>query len=352
MTDIAKNLQEKIIDAHANKTALQIIGGNSKAFYGRTPSGKSLNVSHNTGIISYEPTELVITARGGTLLSDIEEVLAENNQMLAFEPPHFGDTATLGGTIACNFSGSRRPYAGAARDFVLGIKLLNGRGDILKFGGEVIKNVAGYDVSRLMCGALGTMGVLLEISLKVLPRNEKEITLVKELEEQAALDTIVRCSANAIPLSASLYNGNKLYLRLCGTSNSVTSAKQKIGGDQLDNSHSFWHKINEHRHPFFDSALPLWRLSLAPHTPPLQFEAKQLIDWGGAQRWLLSKEPAEKIRSTIQKMGGHAILFRNGDRQQDIFQPLQDKILNLHKNLKKSFDPNNIFNTGRMYKEF
>ena len=352
MNDISKTLQETILDAHANKTALQITGGNSKDFYGRTPSGKKLDVSGHTGILNYEPTELVITARSGTPLTEIEKVLAENNQMLPFEPPHFGKTATLGGTIACNFSGPRRPYAGAARDFVLGIKLLNGRGEILSFGGEVMKNVAGYDISRLMTGALGTMGVLLEVSLKVLPCNEKEITLVKELNEQSALDTIARCSAKSIPLSASLYDGGHLYLRLCGTTNSVANAKQKTGGDEFDGGHAFWHKINEHTHPFFDSPLPLWRLSLAPCTPPLEIKGKSLLDWGGAQRWLLSNEPAEKIRTAIQATGGHAACFRNGNRQQNVFQSLQPKMLSLHQNLKKTFDPNNIFNPGRMYKEF
>ncbi len=352
MSDISKTLQEQVTNAYANKRALQITGGNTKAFYGRLPSGEKLKVSDHTGIINYEPTELVITARAGTPLKDIEKALAKNNQMLPFEPPHFGEAATLGGTIACNFSGPRRPYAGAARDFVLGIKLLNGRGEILSFGGEVMKNVAGYDVSRLMCGALGTLGVLLEISLKVLPCNEKEITLVKELDEQAALDSIVHCSGKSIPLSASLYDGSRLYLRLCGTANSVAKAKQKIGGDAFDDGHLFWHKINEHTHPFFDSNLPLWRLSLAPCTAPLNIKGKSLIDWGGAQRWLLSDESEEKIRSILQNSGGHAALFRNGDREKQVFQPLQPKLLSLHQNLKKSFDPGNIFNPGRMYKEF
>ncbi len=352
MNDFSKTLQETVIDAQAHNRALQIIGGNSKAFYGRAPQGKELNISKHTGILNYEPTELVITARAGTPLKEIEKALADNNQMLPFEPPHFADTATIGGTVACNLSGPRRPYAGAARDFVLGIKLLNGRGEILRFGGEVMKNVAGYDVSRLMCGALGTMGVLLEVSLKVLPCNEKEITLVKELNEQSALDTIADYSTKAIPLSASLYDGSQLYLRLCGTANSVAKAKQKIGGDEHEDGHSFWHKINEHTHPFFDSQLPLWRLSQAPHTPPLAIEGKCLIDWGGAQRWLLTDETDEKIFSALQHSGGHATLFRNSNRQQRIFQPLQPKLLSLHLKLKKSFDPNNIFNPGRMYKEF
>jgi len=352
MSDISKSLQETVVGAYNNKRTLQIIGGNSKAFYGRMPSGEALHVSGHTGILNYEPTELVITARAGTPLNEIKKALAENNQMLPFEPPSFSEAATIGGTIACNFSGPRRPYAGAARDYLLGIKLLNGRGEILRFGGEVMKNVAGYDVSRLMCGALGTMGVLLEVSLKVLPKNEKETTLVKELDEQSALEALVGCCDKSIPLSASLYDGSRLYLRLCGTPNSVATAKQKIGGDNFDDDHSFWNNINEHTHPFFDSDLPLWRLSVAPHTPSLDIKGKSLIDWGGAQRWLLSEEPTEKIFSSIKSTGGHAVLFRNGDREKQIFQPLQAKLLELHQNLKKSFDPNDVFNVGRMYKEF
>lgn len=352
MIDMSAVLQEKIIHANENNLALQIVGGNSKDFYGRAPGGDKLKVTGNVGIINYEPTELIITARGGTPLSEIEKILAENNQMLPFEPPHYSDTATLGGTIACNLSGSRRPYAGAARDYVLGIKLLNGKGEILSFGGEVMKNVAGYDVSRLMCGALGTLGVLLEVSLKVLPKSENECTLVKELDEESAIETIARLSNDALPLSASLYDGNRLYLRLCGTARSVSAAQKKLGGEELSTNNKFWHKVNEHKHAFFDSRLPLWRLSLAPYTPPLALEGKSLLDWGGAQRWLLSELPAEKIRASVQKLDGHACLFRNGDRNQDVFHPLQPKLMALHRNLKNAFDPKGILNPGRLYKEF
>lgn len=352
MNDISLSLQKNIVDAYANSRSLQIVGGNSKAFYGRTPSGEKLAVNDHAGIINYEPTELVITARGGTSLNEIESVLAENKQMLPFEPPHYGDTATLGGTVACNLSGSRRPYTGAARDYVLGIKLLNGKGEILHFGGEVMKNVAGYDISRLMCGALGTMGILLEISLKVLPKAEEECTLVKELDEKSAINTIARLSGKALPLSATLYDGNRLYLRLCGTPRSVTAAKQKIGGDELSSRDEFWNKINEQTHAFFDSNLPLWRLSLAPYTPALDIPGKWMLDWGGAQRWLLSVAPAKMIRAAAQQVGGHACLFRNGDHDQEVFHPLPKKLMTLHHNLKNAFDPKGVFNPGRMYKEF
>src|SRR3990172_8477065 len=175
--DISQKLADAVREAAANHALLAIQGNGTKAFYTGALSGTPLDVTGHRGIVSYEPTELVITARAGTPLAEIEAALAERGQMLGFEPPYFGEAATLGGTIACGFSGPRRPYAGAARDFVLGTKIVNGKGEILKFGGEVMKNVAGYDVSRLMVGALGTLGVLLEISLKVLPKPAREITL-------------------------------------------------------------------------------------------------------------------------------------------------------------------------------
>lgn len=352
MTDNSELLQKTVVDAYYEQRRLKIVGGNTKAFYGRKTDDQVLNTAEHTGVINYEATELVITARTGTLLSEIEATLHKHDQMLPFEPPHFGQTATLGGTIACNLSGPRRPYAGSARDFILGTKVLNGRGEILRFGGEVMKNVAGYDVSRLMCGAMGTLGLLLEVSIKVLPRAEDECTLVKELDESSAINNIAHYSRKALPISASLYDGNRLYIRLCGTAQSVVGAKHKIGGELLMKGENFWNKINEHKHPFFDSRMPLWRLSLAPNSRPIKLEGKFLLDWGGAQRWLLSHEPAEKIRSMVEKAGGHASLFRNNTAETEVFHPLPAKLMQLHQNLKKAFDPAGILNSGRLYADF
>ena len=214
--DIGQRLQDRVQAAVEAATPLRLVGGDTKAFYGRQPLGEPLNLAGHRGIVSYEPTELVITARAGTPLQRLEATLARQGQMLPFEPPHFGADATLGGTIACNLSGPRRRYAGAARDFVLGTRVLNGSGEILSFGGEVMKNVAGYDVSRLMTGAMGTLGLLLEISLKVLPRPETELTLGLDMSADLALERLSRWGLRPLPISASCHDGARLLVRLSG----------------------------------------------------------------------------------------------------------------------------------------
>jgi len=346
--DISTQLQQQIIAAHDSDTPLCICGGSSKSFYGRTASGEMLSIGAHQGVINYEPTELVITARAGTPLSVIEEVLQTENQMLAFEPPHYGEGATLGGTIACNLSGPRRAYAGAARDFVLGCKVINGKGEILSFGGEVMKNVAGYDVSRLMCGAMGTLGVLLEVSLKVLPRPEAEATLVLQGTEQAAQRQMHDWSRYPLPISATCYDGDSLFVRLCGAEAAIKAAGKIIGGDPLPAEKSLWQKIREQQHAFFRSKRPLWRLSLASDTPLLGVEGKWLYEWGGALRWLVSEAPAEDIRAAAQAAGGHATLYRGNDVD-EVFQPLSSSLMAIHRKLKQAFDPKGILNPGRMY---
>ena len=347
--DQTQVLQAQVKDAFANGTHLYIKGGGSKDFYGEAIKGEVLATQLHRGIINYEPTELVLTARAGTPLSDIEAALAKHNQILPFEPPHFGETATLGGTIACGLSGPSRPYAGAARDYVLGCQVLTGKGDVLHFGGEVMKNVAGYDVARLMTGAMGTLGILLDISLKILPRPANEITLRLNMSADEALQAMNYWAGQAVPLSAAVHDDESLMLRLSGATSAVSHAQQLIGGDVLTNGDSYWQSIREHSHAFFKDSRPLWRLSLAPAQPTLRLEGDTLLDWGGAQRWLLSNESPETIRQAVENVGGHATLFRSQQATADIFHPLPGNLKLLHQRLKHTFDPAGILNPGRMY---
>lgn len=358
-SDISQQLQQQVQRACEQATPLHIVGGNSKAFYGRpvpaaTVSAKILDVAGHRGVLSYEPTELVITARAGTPLNEIEKLLDDNGQMLPFEPPAFSDDATIGGTIACNFSGPRRAYAGAARDFLLGCKIINGRGEILSFGGEVMKNVAGYDVSRLMAGALGTLGVLLEVSLKVLPKAEMETTQLFHCSPAEALDKMHAWSQTPLPVSATCFSDSVLRVRLSGAARAVGAAIDSIGGDTVENAERFWHQLKEQRLDFFlDAEKPLWRLSLASDTESLALNPAPdqndfLYEWGGALRWLKSDAQADMIQRAAADVDGHAVLFRHG-KQQGLFQPLTPGLLRIHKKLKQAFDPENILNPGRLY---
>ena len=352
--DISAQLQNEVSQAHKSSANLMIKAGGSKDFYGRSTSVPTteLNISQHRGVINYEPTELVITARAGTPLKIIEQVLAENRQMLAFEPPAFGNHATLGGTIACNLSGPRRAYSGAARDYTLGIKIINGKAEILSFGGEVMKNVAGYDVSRLMVGAMGTLGVILEASVKVVPQPEAEITLVQMLDITSALSKLHQWSALPLPISASCFYQGHLYIRLSGTEKSLLTTKQKIGGERLSAADAFWHSIKEQSHDFFNKEQALWRLSTASNTPPLALADDTLYEWGGALRWFHSNQPPAVIRESNDKSHGHSTLFRSSAVRDEVFQKLPKHLLKLHQNLKHSFDPQGIFNIGRLYPEF
>lgn len=349
MSDLTQVLQSQVQAAIDNQQALRIEGGNSKAFYGNTVNGETLSLQEHCGVIDYDPAELVITARSGTPLSEIENVLAENNQMLAFEPPHFGSNATLGGTIACGLSGNRRPYTGAARDFMLGCKIINGNAEVLSFGGRVMKNVAGYDVSRLVTGSMGTLGVLLEVSLKVLPKPAKEITLVQQLSTSDALLRMNQLAGQAIPLSAATYYDGHLYLRLSGAEQAVEQALTVVSGELHDDGHLFWDSINEHRHRFFKAEASLWRISVSPDAPLLDIEDDILFDWGGAQRWVYTGCDANTLRELVTQQGGHATCFRNPVNDVEFFHPVTGKLKELHLNLKSAFDPRGIFNYQAMY---
>ncbi len=346
--DIGQALQQRVVDAVQHNSPLQIVGGNSKSFYGRETGGELLEVGGHRGFLNYEPTELVATVRAGTPLHELEQAVHAQGQMLPFEPPHLGASATVGGTVATNLSGPRRPYAGAVRDHVLGVKIINGKGEILSFGGEVMKNVAGYDLSRLMAGAMGTLGVLLEVSLKVVPRPQKEITLYRTCSIDTAITTMNSWASLAYPITGALFDGENLYVRFGGSSSAVEAAQKKFGGDELADAEGFWQRARELRHGFFEGKQPLWRLSVAPSTPHIALPGKSFIDWGGALRWYTGDATVEAVRRAAAQGGGHAVMFRGGDRNAS-FQPLAPALLRLHSNLKRAMDPHNILNPGRIY---
>ena len=353
VNDMSKEIQQQVEQARSSKTPLNICGGNTKHFYGRESFGDVLDVSGHKGITNYEPTELVITARAGTALKELEKVLAAENQMLAFEPPAFGKSATLGGTIACNLSGPRRAFSGAARDFVLGCSIINGKAEHIHFGGEVMKNVAGYDASRLMCGAMGTLGVLLDVSLKVLPKPEVESTLIYEMNSEDALKKVLQLAGQSLPISATCFDDNTLSIRLSGTEAAVKSASQSLGGDQSVSNSDFWMQLKEHDLDYFNNDHNLWRLSLAANSPILNLDGRHLYEWNGAQRWFISEDDnEEKIRQEVLPHGGHAVCFRQQTKRENVFQPLETGLLEIHLQLKIAFDPDSIFNPGRMYAEY
>ncbi|WP_199032446.1 glycolate oxidase subunit GlcE [Ralstonia sp. ASV6] len=361
--------REAILQAADTRTPLTLRGGGTKDFYGRAPAANATVLDTRTwsGIVDYDCAELVITARSGTPLVEIEAALAEHRQMLAFEPPHFaadGKQATVGGAFASGLSGPRRQSVGALRDFVLGAVVMDGRGDVLNFGGQVMKNVAGYDVSRLMAGALGTLGLVVQVSLKVLPMPFCDATLRFAMAQAEAIDTLNRWGGQPLPIAASAWIDGALWLRLSGADAAVRAAITKLGGERVDDAQAatFWRDLREQSHAFFaralQSGLPLWRIALPPATPPLALGHasvdEQLVEWGGGQRWWIdtANTPADAIRDAVSKAGGHATLFRNGERTSDIFTPVAAPLMAVHKRLKESFDPHGIFNPGRLYADF
>ncbi len=354
MSEVLERLAQQVRDASERRRALRLRGGGSKDFYGGESEGEALELGGYAGVVSYEPTELVLTARCGTPLAELEAELAANGQMLAFEPPHFGAGATLGGCIAAGLSGPRRMSAGAVRDFVLGARLLDGRGKLLSFGGQVMKNVAGYDVSRILAGSLGTLGAILEVSLKVLPRPAVEQTLRLEMPEARALEALNQWAGKPLPISASAWRDGELALRVSGAASAVRAACEKLGGETLDDARAqaFWSDIREQRGGFFATDQPLWRVALSSSAPPLGLPGAQLIEWGGALRWLASSVDARTLREAAARAGGHATLFRGRDKSVGVFTPLAPVALRLHRELKAAFDPAGIFNPGRLYPEF
>lgn len=350
--DCSARIAEQVREAAAAGTPLAIIGGNSKPQLGRRVAGTPLHVAAHCGIVSYEPTELVLTARAGTPLVDVERLLADHGQMLAFEPPHLGAAATLGGTIACGLSGPVRAARGAARDYVLGTRIVNGRGQVLNFGGQVMKNVAGYDLSRLMVGAQGTLGVLLDLSLKVLPLPQTALTLVQAFDQSTAITTLNRIAARPWPLSASAWWRGTLYLRLSGNAAAVRAAAQALGGELMadDEASAFWRALRERSHPaqkVTSEGGALWRLSLPSTCPPLKGGDDDLIEWGGALRWRVCAEPAARMQQIAQSAGGHATAYRPG--ADALAHPLPPLHAALHARVRAALDPQRILNPGRLY---
>ncbi|MES2898941.1 MAG: glycolate oxidase subunit GlcE [Pseudomonadota bacterium] len=354
MNKVLEGFRERIRLAVANSAPLRIRGGGSKDWYGESAAGEVLDTRAWTGIVAYEPTELVITARAGTPLVEIEAALDEQGQMLAFEPPHYGGAPTLGGMLAAGLSGPRRQAAGAVRDFVLGTVLMNASGNELHFGGQVMKNVAGYDVSRLLAGSLGTLGLILQASIKVLPKPVAEVTLRIETDQARALRCLNEWGGQALPISASVWDEGRLTLRLSGAAAAVRSARLALGGELVEDASQFWRALRDHEAPFFKRCkeFGLWRLSLPSVAPAFGIDSPQLIEWGGAQRWLNGGADAAWVRAEAARLGGHATLFRRAQHSADRFQSLAPPMAALHQRLKHSFDPAGIFNPGRLYKDF
>lgn len=346
--DNSAALLQQVNQALHSATLLRIQGADSKAFLGRPMTGEALDTRSHRGIVSYDPTELVITARCGTPLSELAAALDAAQQMLPCEPPSFGSHATVGGMVASGLSGPRRPWAGSVRDYVLGTRVITGHGKHLRFGGEVMKNVAGYDLSRLMAASYGALGVITEVSLKVLPKPRQALSISLEIDPDRALQRLAQWGQEPLPISAACHDGQRLHLRLEGGEGSVAAAHDRLGGELLDAA--YWADLNEQRLVFFAQGQPLWRLSLPNNTAPLALPGQQLIDWGGAQRWLKSDADAAFIRRVVEEVGGHATCY-TPDQTDSPFQPLPAALMRYHRTLKQQLDPKGIFNPGRLYAE-
>jgi glycolate oxidase FAD binding subunit len=349
-------LIDRMRAARARRVPLQIVGGGTKAFYGETPRGEPLPMGELTGITSYEPSELVVTVRAGTPLAELESALAAKGQYLPFEPPRFAVGGTVGGMVASGLAGPSRAAVGALRDYVLGLTLLDGRGELLTFGGQVMKNVAGYDVSRLIPGSWGVLGVICEVSLKVLGTPGETATLEYEWDEPRALQEMARWRAQPLPLQASAWYEGRLRIRLAGSRAAVREARARLGGTAMDRdgAFSFWESLRDQRHEFFALAAEelqqgaaLWRLSVPPTAKPFSWAGRQYIEWGGAQRWW--RTAAGQVRAAAASAGGHATLVRAADKSAGAFAPLSAELMRIHRALKTAFDPERILNPGRLY---
>ncbi|ASJ72963.1 glycolate oxidase subunit GlcE [Granulosicoccus antarcticus] len=355
--DDSSALLQRVKQAVDTASHLVIKAGNSKSSLGNAGSdantAEPLSVLSHTGVISYEPTELVVTVRSGTTMQELNAVLDEAGQMLPFEPPCLPGS-TIGGVLACGLSGPRRPFSGSARDYVLGTRIINGQAQDLSFGGQVMKNVAGYDVSRLQIGTWGTLGVLLDVSMKVLPKPELELTLVQAATEHdtRGFSPLMR---QPLPLSAAMLIGEHRYLRLSGSEAAVMAAATELGGDRLSEEDAqIWQSVRDHEHEFFTSLAQdasLWRISVADHAPALTLPGEYLYEWAGAQRWLKTTAPAAEVFAAARAVGGHASRYSASLDDSAAFQPLDGVMKKLQSRVRDSFDPLRLFNRGRFHPE-
>jgi len=344
-----EQLQEQVSDATSAATPLCIVGGNSKHDVGRELVGDPISVSGYSGVVDYQPTELVITVRAGTTLLELKEILASENQMLACETPEFDGTASIGGALACAQSGPSRPWFGSIRDQLLGVRLINGKAEHLRFGGQVMKNVAGYDVARLQAGAMGAFGLLTEVSLKVLPRPESSRTIRRQLDAATAIQVMNQISGTPLPLTGACWYGGDLYLRLSGQSSVIDSIVAELEGEALADDDEFWTALREQSLPFFDGAGELWRLSVRANASHSKPGGDWLIDWGGARRWLSGAHDRDELERIAVESGGEAMQVRGGDRSAEIYPALPEAHRAMLQRLKLAFDPAAIFNRGRLY---
>lgn len=345
--NIEEELATQVAAVSATGGEIEIFGGGSKRFYGEPMEALPVDVSAHSGVIDYDPAELVITLRAGCKLSEVEALLAQNRQMFGFEPPHFAAEATIGGMVASGLSGPRRAFAGSIRDFVLGAKIIDGRGEIMQFGGRVIKNVAGFDVARLMVGSHGTLGIILEVSIRVIPMYETELTLAFEHDiADRHIRWVNELGAEPYPVTASSWMAGRSQLRLSGSEQGVRHAADQLGGEPGE---ACWEQLKEQTADFFDPGQPLTRISLPPASANLPGDRAQLIEWGGAQRWISGEVNIDALRLKAEAVGGSVCAFQRHGAGVPVFHPLPAAMLKLQRSIKSTFDPAGIFNPGRMY---
>jgi glycolate oxidase FAD binding subunit len=352
--DATDMLVEAVRKAGSTRTPLRIVGADTKRFYGRPVEAERLDLSVHRGVIRYDPAELVVTARAGTPLADINALLERHGQCLPFEPPAFGARATLGGTIAAGLAGPARAARGPVRDYVLGARLLTGDGRVLHFGGEVMKNVAGYDVSRLLAGSLGILGAILDVSLKVLPRSTAALTLRMGVDAGEALAQLQRCARSGMPLTAGFWCDGMLSLRFEASPPSLETIAASVPGERVPaaDAQVLWTDVREQHHRFFARTdTNLWRYWVPPTSPVCGWPVERLaLEWNGAQRWITG-DPCDDADGVAR---GVRTLFRSdvrGCRVDEVFAPLPAPLLRLHHSIKAAFDPQRILNPGRMYRD-